>query len=225
MRLKALAIFLLGGLFITEIMAQEGGVRATGIGGRNSSFGYFAGTEVAVHHIAQSWFQVSGALRYTSFPEYTLDIRPGIYYNLKSGKIHADILIQGAYQSNIYDLCTGISAGYRHKWFWVSLGYYYRLIQPSDGSRGVSEPRNLMYEAGVSLLPDIQKWDLNMIISNSRLAELERFHQPSLIVEGMYYPLCNLGIHISAALRRAGLFNLSSNCYQEYLSVGISYRW
>ncbi len=225
MKLKALAIILLGGLFITEMKAQEGEVRATGIGGYNSTFGYFAGAEISAHHIVQPWFQVRGAFRYTSFPEYTLDIRPGIYYDLKSGKIHAEILLYGAYQSSIYDLCTGISAGYLHKWFWVSLGYYFRHIQPSEGSRGYSEPRNLMYEAGVSILPDIRKWNLNVIISNSRLAELERFHQPSLILEGTYYPLSDLGIHISAALRRAGLFNLSSNCYQEYLSVGISYRW
>ena len=98
-------------------------------------------------------------------------------------------------------------------------------MMPSDGSNGLSEPANIMYEAGVTLLPEVQAWDLNIIISNSRLCELERFYQPSLIIEGTYYPLPYLGICASAAVKRAGIFNLSSNNYQEYFSLAIEYRW
>ncbi len=212
-------------LFITEVKAQEGGVKAVGIAGRNATFGFFGGAEVAADYAAPSWFQARGAFRYTSFPQYTLDLRPGIHHNLKYGEIYAEALLVGTLQGRSYNLCAGVDAGYRSKWFWISLGYYYRLMMPSDGSKGLSEPVNIMYEAGVTLLPDARVWDLNIIISNSRMCELERFYQPSLIMDGTYYPLPYLGICASAAIKRAGMFNISSNNYQEYFSLGIEYRW
>lgn len=222
---KALIIVFSVMLFITEVKAQEGGIKAEGIAGRNAIFGFFAGAEIAADYAAPSWFQARGAFRYISFPKYTLDLRPGIHRGLKSGEIYAETLFIGTFQGRSYNLCAGIDAGYRSKWFWVSLGYYYRLMMPSDGSNGLSEPANIMYEAGVTLLPEVQAWDLNIIISNSRLCELERFYQPSLIIEGTYYPLPYLGICASAAVKRAGIFNLSSNNYQEYFSLAIEYRW
>lgn len=221
---RAAAILLMVTIF-TEAIAQEGGVKAVGMAGRNATFGYFGGTEISASYSARSWFQTRGALRYTSFPRYTLDIRPGIFHDFTSGRIHAEILFQGALQSKAYDVCAGLVAGYAGRRFWADLGYYYRGMLPSDGSKGLSEPVNILYEAGFRCLPDQEKWDLNIVVSNSRLCELERFYQPSLIVEGAYYPLDMLGIYASAALKRAGVFNISSNSYQEYISLGIHYRW
>lgn len=222
---KALIIAFSVMMYITEVKAQEGGVRAEGIAGYNATFGFFAGSEVSADYMAPSWFLARGAFRYTSFPQYTLDLRPGIHYGLKFGEIYAEALFVGTFQGRSYNLCAGIDAGYRSKWFWASLGYYYRHLLPSDGSKGLSEPANIMYEAGVTVLPDIKRWDLEIVISNSRLCELERFYQPSLIIEGTYYPLPYLGICASAAVKRAGMFNISSNNYQEYLSLGVEYRW
>lgn len=223
-RIRLLTVILLT-TASADAFAQDGCAKGAGIAGYNATYGYFAGAEVSANYVARSWFQARGGLRYCSFPRYALDIRPGIYHNLKSGRIYAEALVQGAMQSSSYDICAGANAGYRHKWFWISLGYYFRHLLPSDGGRGLSEPMNIMYELGVSLLPNLQKWDLEIVITNNRLTEVERFFQPSLIAELAYYPLKHLGIYASGAIKRAGMFNISSNNYQEYLSIGVEYKW
>lgn len=203
--------------------AGSGDVRVDGFFGHNVSYGVFGGTDVSASWSMPSWFELRGAMRYSSFPKYTADVRPAVFYDLPFGRLSLEAMAHYSYQSTTHDVCAGLAAGLRLRWMWVCAGYYYRTFL-SSGDKLV-EPVNLMYELGFSCLPDIEDWNLRVIVSNSRLARLERFYQPSLCIEGEYLPMDNLGVILSVESKRAGVFNIASDHFQCMMSIGVRYIW
>ena len=143
---------------------------------------------------------------------------------VRHGSGTAGALMHYARQNHTDDLCFGAGAGFELRWLRVLLGYYCRVVKAGDGG-SITEPLNLYYELAFSCLPDVEKWDLNAIISNYRPAQLERLHQPCIALEGIYYPSPCIGLVLSADYRRTGILHVSSSFYQFCGSLGVKYRW
>lgn len=219
----AFVLLLLSGCF--RAGAQVGEVSLSGQVGHNATLGVFSGAKLSAAYRTSSWFQVRGAFRGISFPEYTVDLRPGLYHDFPFGTVSAEILAQCSYLNTTFEVCAGVGFGFSMKWVWVSAGYYCRHLLPATGDKGLCEPVNVMYELGVSCLPDEDAWDLYVTLSNCRLAQLEKFYMPSLAVQCVFYPISDLGVTASVEYGRAGVFNVSSDHHQGLMSLGVQYRW
>ena len=217
-------LFILSFIIISSTaFAGSGDVKVTAFAGHNASHGMFGGAEAAAFYdISPSW-ELMGALRYSSYSKVAADIRPAFTHDFKFGGLRVEAIAQYSRMASINDICAGVTAGLHTKWVWFSAGYCYRMFC-SEGDT-LHEPVNLLYELGFSFLPDVDRWDLRFIISNSRMARVERAFQPSYILECEYSPTDNLGIILSADAMRAGIFNIASVHYQSLLSIGVRYRW
>ena len=103
------------------------------------------------------------------------------------------------------------------------MGYYSRAMM--QGGDTINEQFNIYYELGIRCLPKLEKGDLNVIFTNSRIFELERHYQPSFAVEGWWYPTDKWGLQVGVNYKPAGMFNISSDFYQVYGNVGVCYKW
>ncbi len=202
---------------------DRGGVRLDGHMGLNQTFGLYGGASVSSSFDACGFLEFDSALRYSSFGRTALDIRPSWFRDLPFGRLSAGVLAHYANQNRTDDFCFGAGAGLELRWFRADLGYYYRVM--SAGGGRVAEPLNLYYEFAFSCLPEVEKWDLHAILSNCRPAQLERLHQPCIVLEGVFYPSSDIGIILSADYRRTGILHVSSTFYQFYGSLGIMLRW
>jgi hypothetical protein len=203
--------------------AGSGDVRLSAIAGHNASFGILGGAEASASYDFSSLWRLNGAVRYATHSMASIDVRPAFTYDLNCGRLKVEAIAQYSHLASTNDICAGITAGLHTKWVWLSAGYCYRMFYAQGSS--LHEPLNLLYELGVSFLPNSDRWDLYFIISNSRMARVERAFQPSYILECEYSPVCNLGIILSAETKRAGIFNIASVNYQNLLSIGVRYRW
>lgn len=223
--MKKIILLLLVALLPPLVIAQErGDVRLDGHMGFNQTSGMYGGASVSSSFDSFGFLEFDSALRYSSFNRVALDIRPSWFRDFPFGRLTAGALMHYTRQNHTDDLCFGAGAGLELRWFRIDLGYYYRVMMAGDGG-SITEPLNLYYELAFSCLPDVEKWDLNAIISNCRPAQLERLHQPCLALEGIYYPSPCIGLVLSADYRRTGILHVSSSFYQFYGSLGVKYRW
>lgn len=220
---KILLILLLYLTMSAVASAGSGDVRLSAFAGHSATYGVSGGTEVCASYESSQPWKVRGAVRYSSYPKYTADLRPSYLHELDFGRLSVETIVHYSRQSSTNDLCAGVAAGLHTRRMWAAVGYYYRTF--SAGGSKVTEPVNGLYEVGFSCLPEVDRWNLYLIVSNSRMARLERAYQPTYVLEGEYSPADNIDIVMSIDSMRAGIFNIASVRYQNFLSIGVKYRW
>lgn len=210
-------------LSVATAQARQNEVMLGVKGGHNTIFGGFTALSAEARLAVGDHFMVRGGGQYNSYSRVAVELRPTYHRDLSFGQLAAEVLLGFAEQSNIGNLTIGGGATLDMRSAWVTLGCYYRTM--SRGDESLTEPFNLYYEFGLRCLPNKEQWDVNAIISNSRMCEIERHHQPSCSVEGWWYPKRSLGVVLGVNYKPAGTFNMSCGYYQLYTNLGICYRW
>ena len=221
---KIILLLLLAlGLGAGKAQAQQGEILLGLRSGDNALLGSFSALSVEVDYSSEKHFSLRGGVLYNSIERGVVELRPRYFCNLNYGRLSAEFLLHYTHQNRVNNYAVGGGVALDVRRVWMTLGYYCRVM--TLGADVVREPFNIYYELGVRCLPRRERWDLNVILSNSRFFELERHYQPSLVVEGWWFPLTRLGVQVGATYKPAGMFNLSSDYYQLYANVGVCYRW
>ena len=205
------------------ILAQDSGISFRLRAGDTTPFGGFAAVSADVNHSFENNFAVSGGVQYNSIGRTATEIRPAYIFDLENGSLRTKVLLHYSHQSSIDNFAVGFGADYSYKWLFLTAGYYYR-IYGCNGSY-MKEYFNLFYQGGLKCLPKVDKWDLNIYVTNCELFELDRHYQPSLMVQGWWYPNEWLGVNLGVSYKHTGMFGIASDYYQLYGSTGICYRW
>lgn len=191
--------------------------------GHNTSLGNFAAFSLETQQSLYDNFNICGGVQYSTIGRTSLEVRPAYVHDLNWGKLSTEILLAYTKLQSVNSIAAGVGVGLSGKWVGMKLGYYYRLFGGS-GSK-VKEPFNIYYDLSLNLLPMIDDWKLNLIITNNEIFELERHYQPSFIARLSYFPLRYLGISLGLGCKPAGMFNMSADYYQTFIKSGICYRW
>lgn len=220
-RVVALIFALLVGIGTSR--AQQGEVTLGIRGGGSTLYGAFSAFAVEAEYSAKEYFALRGGVQYSTISRVTTEVRPAYFHDFNVGRLSAELLLNYAYQSRVSNYAFGCGLLLDTKYISAALGYYCRVM--TIAADRLFEPFNIYYKLAVHCLPNRERWDLKVIFSNSQALELERHYQPSLAVEGWYYPLERLGVQLGVNYKPAGMFNLSSDYYQIYGNVGVCYRW
>lgn len=220
---KSLTILILALAWYTGLSAQSGKVQVEARTGHNTVFGGFVAPSVEAEYSLNDCFAISGGIQYNTIGRTGVDIRPSYFHSFKWGQISADVLAQYTYMCSLNDFAAGAGIGIKTKWIDAKVGYHYRLYGVA-GSK-ITEPANLYYLGTIHCLAILEKWDLDLTLTNCETFELERHYQPSFIAQGWYYPKEYLGITLGANYKPTGMFHFSSDYYQFYTKVGVCYRW
>ena len=168
-------------------------------------------------------FMVRAGVQYSTIERYSAEVRPAYFHDFAFGRLHGEVLLHYNRHYSFNNIAAGVGVGLTMDYFWAHLGYYFRTVVASDNV--LTEPYNFYYEIGVNCLPKIASWDLMAYITNSKLNDLERFYQPSLCVDAVWYPTSSWGVMLGVAYMPAGMFNISADYYQSYIQIGARYRW
>lgn len=207
----------------TVMQAQDSRISFRLRGGNTAPFGGFAAASVDVDHCFENSFAISGGVQYNSIGRTAAEIRPAYLFELEYGSVSANALLHYSYQSSINNFAAGLGASYSCSWLFITVGYYFR--QYGCNSSRMTEAFNLFYEGGFKCLPNMDEWDLNLYVTNCELFELERHFQPSLMLQGWWYPNEWLGVNMGVSYKPTGMFGIASDYYQLYGSTGLCYRW
>lgn len=210
-------------LCVHTLSAQQNEIMFAVKVGHNTLFSSFTAFSFDAKYSVGNNFSLRGGAQYNSYSRMAVELRPAYYRDIDRGRLSAEVLLGYVGQNNIGNLTLGGGATLDMHSMWATLGYYHRTMMRS-GDR-LTEPFNLYYEFGLRCLPNKEQWDVNAIISNSRIFELERHYQPSYIVEGWWYPKSAMGVMLSIDYKPAGVFNMASDYYQLYTKLGVCYRW
>ena len=222
MKFKSLFLLLLV-MFSTMSHAQEGCVSLNLKGGKSAVAGYYGSLLIAGFHSLDKCFSVKGGVQCNTGRRFAVEARPSYFHDFAQGRLHAEALLHYAPHSTIHNCAVGCGVGFRARYVYVTMGYYYRAI--ASGGESIVEPFNIYYEFGVDCLPSIAGWDLAFSISNSRLLELERHFQPSFSIDGWWHPSARIGVTLGVSYKPAGMFNITSDFYQLYSNIGVCYKW
>ena len=222
-KLKHLATTLLLALCAIALNAQNNEVMLNLRTGHNASFGGFAAASLEASNTISNSFKINSGIQYSSINKTAIEARPAYYKSLDWGKLSAEALLAYTNLSSINNIAAGAGLQVESKWADARLGYYYRLYGGKEG--WIKEPFNLYYELSAHLIPSIENWDLNLIITNCETLELERHYQPSFIAECSYYTKANIGLSMGLGCKPSGIFHISADYYQAFLKLGVSYRW
>ena len=191
--------------------------------GHNATFGGFAAVSLETFHNFDDRFQLSVGTQYNTIGRTALEVRPAYSFDYSWGRISAEVLLSYSGLTSVTSFAAGTGAGFAGRHVTVRLGYYYRHYGHSGVS--VKEPFNVFYEMRGHLLAMLEKWDLDLMVTNDETFELERHYQPSFIAECRHYPRPGLGIVFGLGCKPAGIFNISADNYQSFLNLGVCYRW
>lgn len=223
LRIQYLIITLLLVFGAISSRAQENelmlGVRA----GHNVAFGGFAALSLETNLTFGQCFNIRGGAQYSTIGKTTLEARLSYVYNFSRGSLSVEALINYARLSSTNNLAAGAGIAFSSKWVGGNAGYYYRVYGGAGGR--VVEPFNIYYELYANLLPMIDNWDLQLVITNNEIFELERHFQPSFIAQCRYYLGEHVGFSLGVGCKPAGMFNMSADYYQSYIKLGVCYRW
>ena len=208
---------------IGSATAQNGEVILGVKAGDNGLFGAFSALSVEANYVVKDNFALRGGVQYNTIKRTAAEVRPQYYHDFDFGRISGEVLFNYTYQSHLNNYSMGCGAVLNTNCIRVAIGYYYRIM--TKGVDRLCEPFNIYYELMVRTLPKADKWDLNITLTNSRFFELERHYQPSISIDGWWYPLKKLGLQLGANYKPAGMFHISSDYYQIYANVGVCYRW
>jgi hypothetical protein len=218
-----LLLLLAVGVSVGRAQAQQGEVVVGLRSGDNATLGTFTALSVEAEYSSSEYFSMRGGVLYNTIKRGVVELRPEFFLDLNYSRISAQFLFNYTHQNRVNNYAIGGGAMFDGHRVWATLGYYYRVMTLAGDA--VQEPFNIFYELGFRCFPGRERWDLNIIFSNSRFFELERHYQPSLSAEAWWFPLKRLGVQVSANYKSAGMFNISSDYYQLYANVGICYRW
>lgn len=208
---------------ISALYAQSGEV-AIGIkGGHNAIFGPLAAASIETKYKHKDYFAIEGGAQYNTIGRVAAAVKPQYFHDFNFGRLYCEVMFEYTNQNQMNNYAIGCGATLDIRGLWVTIGYYHRTITLDNDK--ISEPFNIYYELGVHCLPKLDKWDLNIILTNCRTFELERHYQPSFAIEGWWYPTEKLGIQAGINYKPAGMFNISSDYYQFYANVGVCFRW
>ena len=223
LRIKHLIITLLLAFGAISLNAQENelmlGVRA----GHNVSFGGFAAISLETSQTFGGCFNIRGGAQYSTIGKTTVEARPSYFHSFSWGSLSVEALINYARLISINNLAAGAGVGIAGKWVGGNAGYYYRIYGGTGGR--IVEPFNIYYELYANILPMIENWDLQFVITNNEIFELERHFQPSFIAQCRYYSGEHVGFSLGIGCKPAGMFNMSADYYQSYIKLGVCYRW
>jgi hypothetical protein len=191
--------------------------------GHNSTFGGFAALSLETLQTFDSNLQISGGVQYNTIGKTALEARPAYLIDYRWGRLSFETLLAYRNLTSVNSFAAGAGAEISGRWIAVKLGYYYHLY----GHRGdsIKEPFNIYYELRADLLPMMETWGLELIITNNERFELERHYQPSFIAQGSYELNDSLGLRMGIGCKPAGMFHLSADYYQSFLNLGVFYRW
>ena len=222
MRIKFIVLSLLLS-FSALLSAQEGNVVFNLKGGNNAVQGNFTALSLEAQHSLKRYFSVEGGVQYNSAKGIVVEARPAYFYDFSSGRLRVEALLHYSPYSDIHNYALGAGVNFTARYISATLGYYYRAFATAGST--LNEPFNLYYGLTVNCLPSVSKWDLMVSLSNCRIFELERHYQPSLNVDGWWYPAEKIGVTLGVCYKPAGMFNLSSDYYQFYANIGGCYKW
>ncbi len=205
------------------LCAQNGFIEVGARGGNNATFGNFTALSLVAHHTLESNFALEGGIQQSSYERFSAEVRPSFRHNLGFGDLELEALAHYATLNNIHTYALGVGVGITTTHFFATAGYYFRALRSSPSC--LSEPFNLYYEFGVSCLPSLMDWDLRLSLTNSRMFDLERHYQPSLYVDGWWYPSERMGVTLGVCYKPTGVFHISSDFYQLYANIGLCYKW
>lgn len=206
-----------------HLNAQSGDVMFGVRAGHNTVQGGFAAVSLEAEHALERHFSIGGGVQYSTVGKIATEVRPAYFYDLKWGRVSAEILLHYSNLQTTNNLAAGAGLALDTKWVNAKAGYYYRTF--GQKSFWLKEPFNIYYKIGVNCLPDIKNWDLELSVTNCERFELERTFQPSFIAQGWFYPGERLGITLGVNYKPAGMFHMSTDYYQIYTKAGICYRW
>lgn len=217
-----LILFLSSGTLILD--AQDNDELMIGLrAGHYSSFGGFAALSVETTQTFCKNFSINGGVQYNTIGKTSLEARPAYNMPFEWGKFSVESVLTYSYLSSVNNFTAGAGVSVDSRYVGARLGYYYRLY----GGRGsrIMEPFNLYYEFRAHFLQNIDKWNLDLVISNCEIFELDRHYQPSFIAECNHYPTGRLGISFGVGCKPSGIFHISAGYYQSYIKTGLCYRW
>jgi hypothetical protein len=170
-KLKYIATTLLLAFCSIAMNAQTNEVMLNLRTGHNASFGGFAAASLEASNTISNSFKINSGIQYSSINKTAIEARPAYYKSLDWGKLSAEALLAYTNLSSINNIAAGAGLQVESKWADARLGYYYRLYGGKEG--WIKEPFNLYYELSAHLIPSIENWDLNLIITNCETLELE----------------------------------------------------
>ena len=191
--------------------------------GHNVTFGTFAAISAETTQRLHDNFMVTGGIQYNTIGKTSLEATPSYIKDYSWGRLSAEIQLAYTNILSINNFTIGAGVGLTGRWISGKLGYYYRNYGRKTAM--ISEPFNIYYQLCGNLLPMVDDWDLNVIITNDEMFELDRHYQPSFIAQCQYYPLQNLGISLGIGCKPTGIFHISADYYQSFLKLGLCYRW
>lgn len=203
--------------------AQSNEVIAGLRAGHNAVFGGFAAAAIETAQTLFNDFSLNGGIQYNTIGKTSLEIRPAYEWQFDWGKLRAEALATYSHLISISNFAAGAGTHFDFNCITARIGYYYRLY--GGQSSKISEPFNVYYEFCVHFLRKLEKWLLDLKITNCEIFELERHYQPSYIAETAYFPTSKMGICIGIGCKPSGPFNMSADYYQSFIKTGICYRW
>jgi hypothetical protein len=222
-RLRLLLILLLLAFSSSALIAQDNELKVGVRAGHNAALGVFAALSLETEQIICQSVSVSGGLQYNTIGKTALELCPSYHMDFDWGKVSAELLAAYTNLTSINSLSAGVGARFDCKSISARLGYYYHLFGGNGDS--ITEPFNIYYELRAYFLKKLEKWNLDLVITNCEIFELERHYQPSFIVEGGVSLMSRLGISLGLGCKPSGIFNLSADYYQSFLKTGVCYRW
>lgn len=208
---------------IVQLKAQDNEVMLGLRTGHSNLSGGFAAVSAEARGIISEKFIIHGGAQYNTIGKVAVEARPSYFHDFDWGRVSAELLLSYTNFASINSFAAGAGAGISSNWIYARLGYYCHVY----GGRGgqITEPFNIFYEFGVSILPMIEKWDLKLLVTNNEIFELDRHYQPTFSAVCSYFPRHDLGIKMGIGCKPSGMFHLSADYYESYLKVGICYRW
>lgn len=205
------------------LRAQDGQIGAGVRVGNIATFGTFGALTVEGNHHFNNSLAVEGGVMHTTYERTVAEMRPSYSLDVPFDTLHFEALLHYAGQNGINNYVVGGGVGIEVGHFWATAGYYHRTLQ--SGSDHLAEPFNLYYSFGVSCLPQVEDWDLEVEFSNSRLLLLDRHYLPSLAVDGWWHYSDKVGVNLGVCYTPTGIFHISSDFYRLYTTLGVCYKW
>lgn len=191
--------------------------------GHNAVFGNFSAVALQTQQIFSNDFLLDAGVQYNTIGKIAVEARPLYDIHFHWGKLQSEAMIAYSNFSSINSLAIGAGAKAYFGRLSAKLGYYYHLYGNKSGK--ISEPFNIYYEFCVDIFHKIEKWALDLILTNCEPFELERHYQPSFIAE-CYHDFCkNLCLSLGVGYKPSGTFNISADYYQSFIKTGLCYRW
>ena len=191
--------------------------------GHKASFGRFDAISAEARGIINENIILHGGAQYSSIGKVAAEARPSYFHDFGWGCISGEAILSYTVIASINSFAVGAGAGFSSKWLSARLGYYYHIFGGKGGQ--IEEPFNIYYEFCINLIPMIEKWDLKLTATNNEIFELDRHYQPTFSTTCSYFPRQDFGIHMRIGCKPAGMFHMSADYYESYLSLTVCYRW